>query len=189
MRLEIVEIAMAAGILLLLKWQKRFSHSHYFYYSQLLERGDYDPSLFGIAYRTLIPFVCGVIAGLIGVGMGLTHSPARIGLTTGALAAFLVVWPSIIAPTENNPLEFRRRLKLLYLLRGMFVALYSMLGLMGGLLAPLLAVGFASVFQIEWSAWIDKKGIITNLLSEAILAVFIAVAYKAIGKIQHKLDR
>ena len=158
-----------------MKLQKRFRHQHYFYYGQLLDGVDANVSLFGIAFRTSIPLVCGSIAGIFAVIYNFAQLPRFYGLATGFLTGFLCVWPAILCPEQINPRVYIQKIKLLYLMRFMFVILYSVLGYMGGEFVSLFFQLAAKFTKFSIDNWIDARGIITNLIS-TFLAFLIAAA-------------
>ncbi len=176
-----------AVALLLLKLQNRFKYSHYFWYGRLLDGYDSDISLFGILYRTLIPAVCGIFVGAFSIYLGYNRTPEFYGCATGALTAFLVVWPSIYCPDQTNQILYSR-LKMLYLMRAMFFALYVSLGHLGGNIAGLFAHLAIKFGHLQAPTWWDGKGIVTNLISAAFWTIGAYVIYLIHSKLQKLLQ-
>jgi hypothetical protein len=157
----------------LLKIQREILPQYYFYYGQMLERPEDDISLIGMIFRTGIPLLAGLIAGSLAILFGCPASPEAYGLYVGLAITFLIIWPSIYYPA--SVLAYVDKKKKLYLLRIMFIALFALLGLLGGKLAVVF-------FQfLEWSthkqlyAWIDSKAIVNNLISSVIYGAVIAL--------------
>ena len=170
-----------------MKLQKRFRHAHYFYYGQLLDGVDANASILGITYRTSIPLVCGCVAGVFAVILNFPRLPRFYGLATGFLTSFLCVWPAILCPEQINPPNLNDRVRLLNLMRLMFVVLYSTAGFLGGELASLLFQMTSRFGHISVGAWIDPRGIITNLISTFLAFLFVVVVVGGMKKIWHRI--
>ncbi|MGY3570234.1 hypothetical protein [Vibrio paucivorans] len=150
----------------LLKVQKKIMPKRYFHYERLIDGLDEDVSFLGALFRSSIPVVTGLLAGLTALYFGYAENIKLVGASVGFFSAFCLVWPDYYNPELISPNYARQKAKL-YTLYIMVAVIFTVGGFFGALLAPIL-------FDIDTSAvtnHLDAKDIVNSLVAAIIFAV------------------
>lgn len=152
----------------LLKAQKKIMPKRYFHYERLIDGLDEDVSFLGALFRSSIPVITGLLAGLTALYFGYTENINLIGASVGFFSAFCLVWPDYYNPELISPNYAKQKAKL-YTLYIMVAVIFTVGGFFGAFLAPLL-------MEIDTSAAtniFDFKSIINSVVAAIIFSVLI----------------
>lgn len=150
----------------LLKAQKKIMPKRYFHYERLIDGLDEDVSFLGALFRSSIPVITGLSAGLTALYFGYTENIKLVGASVGFFSAFCLVWPDYYNPELISPNYAKQKAKL-YTLYIMVAVIFTVGGLFGAFLAPFL-------IDIDTSAAtnnLDFKDIFNGLVGAIIFSV------------------
>lgn len=164
-----------AGIgLALLRVQKLLMPQGYFYYGKLIEGYGEDVPFWGVAFRTSIPFIVGLVAGAVILWKYPGERPDHYGFLVGLLTSFLVIWPDIAHP-ELISYPYNTMKGKLYTLHVMFLCLFSVMGFLGGRFSFYLLKAMHVFFSLRIPEWIDAKAIANNLVASIFYTIGAAI--------------
>ncbi len=166
----------------LLKIQKRIMPKRYFHYERLIDGLDEDVSFFGVLFRTSIPIITGLLAGLTALKFQHIENLELIGAAVGFFSAFCLVWPDYYNPELISPTYARQKSKL-YTLYIIVIMIFTLGGWAGGMLAPVLANIDTSVAISN----LDGKGIYNSLIAGVIL-LLLAAGFKWVTTLMRTED-
>jgi len=151
----------------LLKVQKKLMPKAYFFYARLIDGIDENISLLGAFVRTLIPFITGIVAGILAIKFQFGMSGETYGTLTGFFSMFLLVWPDFLNPELVSP-TYKNKKSKLYLLYFIVLLTFASVGSFGGRVAESVLLGNASLLS-----WIDPKAIGNGLLAAGVWFILV----------------
>lgn len=118
----------ALVIVILVRVPRRLMPRHYFEIHEIIHGMNNTLTWPGVLIRFSIPFAAGAAAGL-----AVSDNQAFVGGSAAFLAALLLVWPGLL-DSRLLPYSVLTRKTSLYIVYGMFIASFTLIGLAGGYL-------------------------------------------------------
>ena len=146
---------------------------------------DRDISLFGFAVRLALPFVAGVVAGLLN-----PEASSSAGAAAAGLGALVAVWPPLVNDDLRPPAAWGREteVQVVYVL---YVAAFVLLGLAGGSLASYAAAAFAPSPVSDWLAATEVPSSTSILTGLVLIPLGSAILYAVrllVGRISNESE-
>lgn len=182
-----VVLVATALSLILLKIQKLLLPKQYFYFGKLIEGFDDNISLIGLLFRTSIPVLAGFFVGFFSLTHHFPRFPEVYGAVVGFLTAFMLIWPDIYNPSQINPIYSNKKSKL-FILHFMVLALFTLLGFLGGKFALTFIQLFSPTLYAQILNWIDPKAIVSNLVSNLFWVILCLAFIKVFHKRLHSFQ-
>lgn len=118
----------ALAVVVLVRIPRKLMPRHYFEIHEIIHGMNNTLTWPGVLIRFSIPFAVGAAEGL-----AVSDNQAFVGGSAAFLAALLLVWPGLL-DSRLLPYSVLTRKTSLYLVYGMFIASFTVIGLAGGYL-------------------------------------------------------
>jgi MFS superfamily sulfate permease-like transporter len=155
----------------LLKIQKKIMPKRYFHYERLIDGLSEDVSYLGVLFRTSVPVITGLLAGLTALTFQHGENLKLIGAAVGFFSAFCLVWPDYYNPELISPTYANQKSKL-YILYIIVIIIFSLGGWAGAMLAPVFANIDASVATSNLDAKEIYNGVVVAVICLILAGIF-----------------